>query len=161
MKKITIDAKKCSGCRYCELACVFNKEKTIQPSLARVTVFYNWDEGISVPVMCYHCEDAPCIKSCPTEALHRDENDAVIVDYEKCIGCRLCTISCPFGAVTYSVEKSKIIKCDLCSGDPICVKFCPTGALKYEEPEKISIEKKRIVSENILISVLAETLHQE
>lgn len=156
MKKIVIDAKKCSGCRYCELACVFNKEKTLQPSLSRITVFYNWEEGLSVPVMCYHCEDAPCIKVCPTEALSRDDNDAVVVNHDKCIGCRLCTIACPFGAIVYSMEKNQILKCDLCNGDPVCVKFCPTGAVKYEEPDKLSVEKKRFTVNNVLNTIVTE-----
>ncbi|MCX7715814.1 MAG: 4Fe-4S dicluster domain-containing protein, partial [Endomicrobia bacterium] len=148
MKKLIVDAKKCSGCRYCELVCVFNKEKTIQPSLSRITVFYNWDEGISVPVVCYHCDDAPCIKICPVGALSRDSVDAVVVDYEKCIGCRMCTIACPFGAIVYSAEKNKILKCDLCSGTPLCVNFCPTKALEYAEPEKNAIEKRKSTAEN-------------
>lgn len=161
MKKIIIDPKKCSGCRYCELACVFNKEKTIQPSLSRIQVFYNWDEGISVPVMCYHCEDAPCIKACPAEALYRNEVEAVVVDYDKCIGCRMCTIACPFGAVTYSSQQNKILKCDLCSGDPVCVKFCSTGALQYKEPETSSVEKRKLTAENILTTVYTEHLLTE
>lgn len=161
MKKILIDPQKCSGCRYCELACVFNKEKTLQPSLARIQVFYNWDEGLSVPIVCYHCEDAPCINACPTGALNRNEHDAVVVDYEKCLGCRVCTIACPFGAITYSTEKSKILKCDLCSGDPVCVKFCSTGAIKYDEPDKLAVQKKKTVANNVLAAVLSETIKQE
>ncbi len=156
MKKLLIDAKKCSGCRYCELACVFNKEKTLQPSLSRINVFYDWDEGVSVPVVCFHCEDAPCINSCPTGALLRDDNDAVVIDYEKCIGCRLCTIVCPFGTIVYSSKKGKILKCDLCSGDPVCAKFCPTGALEYKEPQQNSIHKRKLTARNVLSTIISE-----
>ena len=68
-KIINIDAEKCSGCRLCELSCAFNKEKRIIPILGRISVFQNYEEGLSVPVVCTQCEEAPCIKVCPAEAV--------------------------------------------------------------------------------------------
>jgi Fe-S-cluster-containing hydrogenase component 2 len=151
MKTLTVDIEKCSGCRMCELVCAFNKEKRIVPHLGRVNVFFDWNKGLSMPVVCYHCIDAPCIKVCPTGALSRNkETNAVVVNEKICIGCRQCVNICPYGGVVFSSEKNKIIKCDLCDGYPVCVNFCPTGAIKFEEPEKYSVKKRRSVADRLL-----------
>ncbi|MDI6641026.1 MAG: 4Fe-4S dicluster domain-containing protein [Elusimicrobiota bacterium] len=157
MKLITIDIEKCTGCRMCELSCGFNKEKKIVPHLSRINVFSNWRLGLSIPVVCFQCTDALCIKSCPTGALYRDKvTGAVIVDEKLCIGCRICSVICPFGGVVYSAEKKKILKCDLCSGEPVCVKFCPTGAIKFEEPTNYSVGKRREIAEIALKYIKAQ-----
>lgn len=153
MKKLVIESEKCSGCRYCELVCVFNKEKTIYPSVSRINIFYDWDNGLSTPVVCFHCEDAPCIKVCLSGALVRNEYGAVVVEKEKCIGCRLCVIACPFGNIQYSTEKCEILKCDLCNGDPVCVKFCPTGAIRFEEPEEKILKTKKEFADKVLSAI--------
>ncbi|WP_371298100.1 4Fe-4S dicluster domain-containing protein [Paraeggerthella sp.] len=50
---------------------------------------------------CMHCQDAPCVTGCPTGASYHDENGCVQVDYDKCIGCRMCINVCPYNARTY------------------------------------------------------------
>ncbi|MEM3404640.1 MAG: 4Fe-4S dicluster domain-containing protein [Nitrososphaeria archaeon] len=99
---MVIDLKKCTGCRTCVISC--KVENGTQPG-----VFWNRvgikEEGvfpnvrrIPVPVACQHCEDPPCVKVCPSKASIRREDGIVIIDEDKCIGCRYCMMACPYGA---------------------------------------------------------------
>lgn len=51
-----------------------------------------------LPMQCQHCEDPPCLKTCPVEAVFRRDDGIVLVDYERCIGCGTCIVECPYGA---------------------------------------------------------------
>lgn len=108
-----------------------------------------WERlGLGVPLMCMHCDDAPCMKVCPTGALARDvELNGVIWTKQKCIGCKLCISACPFGSASYDVETKRVLKCDLCKGDPECVKACPNAAIEYREPDDSAIAKKALYAE--------------
>lgn len=100
------------------------------PAISRIKIIKIEEEGIDYPSVCLHCEDPPCVKICPVDALWR-EDGKVVFSRDVCIGCKMCVTICPFGAI--ALENGKIIKCDLCNGDPFCVKHCPTGAIRYEE----------------------------
>ena len=54
---------------------------------------------------CMHCENPPCIKVCPVQATYRDEEGLVRQDYNRCIGCRFCTVACPYGVRYFNWEK--------------------------------------------------------
>jgi Fe-S-cluster-containing dehydrogenase component len=100
-------------------------------------------EGMSLhfPRSCLHCENAACVTVCPTGASYkRAEDGIVLVDYDKCIGCKLCSWACPYGAREYDQQQGVMKKCTLCvdriynetlaqeDRQPACVLACPTGA---------------------------------
>jgi Fe-S-cluster-containing hydrogenase component 2 len=110
-----------------------------------------WEqEGVYVPMSCQQCQDAPCQNICPAKAISRDdEMSRVMVDYDKCIGCRLCVAVCPFGAMSFNVIDKQVLKCDLCDGDPQCVRFCDRKAVDFVSPDEVSIDKKRTAAERL------------
>lgn len=82
------------------------------------------------------------MESCPVKAIYRAEDGRVLIDEEKCIGCRTCLTACPFGAMFWDYDARKAIKCDLCGGDPYCVKYCPRAAVLYV-PESVQVVELR------------------
>jgi anaerobic carbon-monoxide dehydrogenase iron sulfur subunit len=131
-KLLMIHADKCTGCRNCELACSFIKESDFRPRASRVHVFAWEREGFSAPMMCQHCDNAPCIAVCTTGAMHRNAATGLVEwDAARCIRCKMCVQACPFGNAVYDSFSGDILKCDQCDLDPECVKFCPSGALEY------------------------------
>jgi carbon-monoxide dehydrogenase iron sulfur subunit len=136
--------EKCISCRTCELACSFFHDLEFRPSASRVNVLQFEKEGISVPLMCLQCDQAACVKVCPTGALSRNSiTMAVDWDSNRCIRCKMCIHACPFGNATYDPIKSRILRCDLCDGDPQCARFCPSGAITYVESNSGVLAKKR------------------
>ena len=157
---LVIDLNVCVGCHACVTSCkewntsgpagfmtdenpygkdptgtFFNRVQTYEVGEFPKT------ETVHFPKSCLHCEDAPCVPVCPTGASYKRENDGIVlVDYDKCIGCRYCTWACPYGAREIDEEQKVMKKCTLCvdriydeslpeaERKPACVLACPTSA---------------------------------
>ncbi|MEM2964164.1 MAG: 4Fe-4S dicluster domain-containing protein [Candidatus Bathyarchaeia archaeon] len=108
---MVIDLGKCIGCMTCTVACECENFLPYGLSWAKVADFedgkYPAVKRTFLPTLCMHCDEAPCVKTCPTEATMRREDGVVITDYDKCIGCRLCMIACPYDSRSY-VEKLEL-----------------------------------------------------
>jgi formate dehydrogenase iron-sulfur subunit len=133
------------GCELCEKVCEFvNKEAKAE--------IYTSNEGINLPLTCMHCSNPVCVKVCPTAAIYEDEDGAILVRVNRCIGCKLCLMVCPFGIPKFDSKRSYIKKCDLCLKrdreglPPACVEVCPSGAILYGEYNKVvkKFKKKSI-----------------
>lgn len=138
---IMANSQQCIGCRACEVACVMAHHNEQHPLSAR-----HFTPRISVvkegnkysAVTCHHCENAPCLQSCPNGAISR-MRDSVQVDEQKCIGCKACVVACPFG--TMEIVTTTAQKCDLCldrTGGPACVANCPADALTLVKPATLN-----------------------
>lgn len=104
--------------------------------------------GFSVPIVCQQCSVAACMEVCPVSAISKNEyTGAMLVDHNRCLRCKMCTIACPFGATIYDPVYDMIAKCDLCGGDPQCVKQCPSGAITFEEPTLASTARRKSYAE--------------
>lgn len=143
-KILLVDHAKCTSCRLCEMVCSVKHTGVNNPTRSRIHVI-RWPlDGFELPMLCQQCEDAPCIVVCPTDALSQDPAmGRVALDYDECIGCKMCISACPFGAMGFDSVDRQVIKCDLCDGDPICVRFCVPGALQFISASSVSLVKKR------------------
>ena len=102
------------------------------------------------PIYCHHCAKAPCKGACPEEAISRDERRIVLIDNERCIGCKECMEACPFGAMQFDDDQEVAMKCDLCherlenNEAPACSKTCPTRCIVWGDTKTLSekIEKE-------------------
>ena len=101
-------------------------------------------QTLHFPRSCLHCEEPACVTVCPTGASYkRAEDGIVLVDEDKCIGCKLCSWACPYGAREYSAVEGVMKKCTLCvdriynenleeaERQPAFVQACPTKARHF------------------------------
>ena len=149
-----IDLDRCSGCDSCVVACKFENGVTLGHYWNRVLAIgptgeYPNVEMYWLPVACQQCVNAPCLVVCPTGASYRDpDNDVVLINKEKCIGCSYCLYSCPYGVRQLNDDLGVMEKCTLCNhitsksdgnenhndtfdpdhAVPPCVHNCSTGA---------------------------------
>ena len=147
---IFVDYHKCVGCGTCEMVCSLSHEDLCLTELSRIRVYREEKEGAHLPITCAACEDAPCIKACPVNAITRTEIGAIIIDEAKCIGCRSCVRACPFGHANYNPLSKKAFKCDLCEGAPKCVEYCWTDALSFTPVDEALEDKRRVLAKNII-----------
>ena len=157
---MVVDLKLCVGCNSCVIAC---KAGRGTPK----GVFWNrvleQEEGevphsrrIFWPMRCMQCEDPACLSVCPTGATSQRHDGIVLIDAQKCVGCKACILACPYDARTLwedeigyfnesmtpyeeiayrAHRKGTVQKCDFCAerlaegSRPYCVESCLTGAL--------------------------------
>jgi anaerobic dimethyl sulfoxide reductase subunit B (iron-sulfur subunit) len=139
------DQSRCSGCRTCAVACKIWNE--LPPGPLKYLKIYEYEKGAFPDIRvhfqwipCYHCEEPACVSSCPHEAIYKEKKyGAVLIDSEKCDGCRICYDVCPYGSPVFESDESgvKPQKCNMCIDrlemalQPVCVLACPNRALDF------------------------------
>jgi len=160
---MVIDLKRCVGCNACTVAC---RAKNGTPA----GIHYHRVEKYEVgrypsarmefrPIPCMHCQEPACLEVCPTGATHKRGDGLVLIDQEKCIGCRYCVLACPYDVrqsltrienyfehdlvTPYEAQKRQdfdkgtAVKCTFCVDRleeglmPACVDTCPTLARTF------------------------------
>lgn len=116
---IVVDLDRCIGCHGCEIACKNENNVELGSVWSKVVQRgpygeYPHLEQYFLPVMCQQCADAPCVQVCPAGASYRDENGVVLIDKEKCIGCKYCMMACPYDVRSWSPTEHVVEKCTLC-----------------------------------------------
>jgi anaerobic dimethyl sulfoxide reductase subunit B (iron-sulfur subunit) len=144
------NADRCVQCRTCEVAC--KSARSIEPGMKWRRVVEIWG-GVYPDITCsffalacMHCSKPACIEVCPTGAISkRGEDGIVVVDRDKCNGCRECFSACPYGVPQFG-DDGIMQKCDLCAGinmEPICAVSCPTEALIFGTIDELLEMAKR------------------
>ncbi len=139
-----IDTKRCIGCRSCFVACKSENNTPLRTDwryvVERERGTYPTARREFISVACNHCDEPACMKSCPVDAISkRDADGIVLVDQDKCIGCRYCMFACPYGAPRIDTDTGKVSKCTMCvhrqdAGlTPSCATACLTGAIQFVE----------------------------
>ncbi|SMF27045.1 prokaryotic molybdopterin-containing oxidoreductase family, iron-sulfur binding subunit [Alteromonadaceae bacterium Bs31] len=176
-----LNLQKCIGCRRCVKACTLenNQSRTEgeetewirvlkmeqEPTQQEDAEHYYQSESVPqqnahyMPISCMQCENPPCVKVCPVQATYREDDGIVVVDYNWCIGCRMCIQACPYWARRFNWRepglsseqlnpnthylgnrprmKGVVEKCTFCiqrvrkGRNPACVEACPVGARKF------------------------------
>ncbi|MDY6965756.1 MAG: 4Fe-4S dicluster domain-containing protein [Halobacteriota archaeon] len=150
--KFVIDIEKCIDCGGCWVAC---KDTNQVPEVIERIRIIKVDVGVpgerNIPVPCMHCNLPACEKVCPADAISKRSDGIVLVDKNKCIGCRYCRMVCPFGAPQFKEEGAKMDKCTYCVERiddglrPACGSFCATGAVFVGKSESdIDAEATRV-----------------
>lgn len=173
---MAINLSRCVGCHTCANACKMSNNVPMGMLWNRILTkgsdVMDGAEGVYpnlrrqyVPLACQHCENPACMKVCPTKATYKDEKGRVEIDYEKCVGCRMCMAACPYNARVFNWDepnhdpdfqtgckdvpvrgKGVMEKCTLCKercdadpdAKPMCVVCCVSGARVYgdlDDPE--------------------------
>jgi len=143
---LIFDERRCIGCRTCVIACKVENRLEGSSWMRVVTCGSAMAEGpagtypgLSLswkPDTCRHCPDPPCREACPAGAIGKRSDGIVLIDREKCTGCRICADACPCDAIRFDSAGGYAEKCTLCSHRideglaPFCVKECICGAVR-------------------------------
>ncbi len=176
---MVIDLAKCDGCKACTAAC--SKMHHTPAGREWIKVYQMQDAQHTAPYWfpkpCFHCDNPPCTKVCPVDATFKRQDGAVLIDNERCIGCRFCMAACPYStrffnwgppanpapgeASAYSPETGfprkvgTVEKCDFCPDMaakgmlPACVSTCGMGAIYYGDENENAVTNSKGETERL------------
>jgi anaerobic dimethyl sulfoxide reductase subunit B (iron-sulfur subunit) len=147
------DSTACTDCKVCQIACKDRSDLPVGVLWRRVYQYVGgtWlpsesGNGAMVPnnvfsyslsVACMHCGKPLCADICPSAAIEKNDDGVVLIDADKCIGCRYCEWACPYDAPQFHEELGVMTKCDFCEDllaqglNPACVDSCVMRCLDY------------------------------
>jgi DMSO reductase iron-sulfur subunit len=150
------DSRSCSGCKACQVACKDRHGLEVGILWRRVYEVSggSWEKqgeawqpqvySYNLSVACNHCERAICVEACPAGAIYQRKDGIVLVNAERCLGCRYCSWVCPYGAPQYDFRARIMTKCNFCVDDvdagqaPACVAACPLRVLDFGEQAELA-----------------------
>lgn len=157
---MVIDLAKCKNARKCVESCQKGHQLDYHQEFMKIQLIQDNDNTLPhwLPKPCFHCDEPPCVTVCPTGATFKRDDGIVLIDNQRCIGCKFCITSCPYSArifnwghndkfdnkdIPYSPEtqvpaaEGTVMKCDFCpdllrQGKlPYCAQACPMGVIYF------------------------------
>jgi formate dehydrogenase iron-sulfur subunit len=195
--RIFPDVEACIDCGGCVVACKRTWDSPADEQRISISTMMEGQEGAegfnahsaraldqgempgetSVPMQCYHCENAPCVSVCPTDSLIKQEDGFVQVRDDLCVGCQYCLSACPFGAPQFPESDEgaaqlfgsggTMDKCTMCEErqdvgkGPACAEECSTDAILVGDAGEISAELERRDSGTFFNDVAMEIIFGE
>lgn len=150
---MVIDLSRCKNLKKCQSAC--NHMHHVHSDLSWLKVYPMQQEEHTAPywqpTTCMHCDEPPCVKVCPVDATFKRQDGIVLIDSDRCIGCRFCMAACPYSIRVFNWEKPDTVSKELCEQPYSCetsvpqkvgtvgkCDFCPDMARKGELPHCVS-----------------------
>ena len=166
---MVLDLSRCDGCGKCTQAC--SKMHFVPNDRQWIPVLVLRDAKLTSPYYlprpCFHCDQPPCTKVCPVDATYKTQDGTVLIDNDRCIGCRFCIAACPYGARCFNWGKPSdpeeaikrgynpewgtprrigtVEKCDFCPDHaavgelPACSSGCPMGVIYYGDQNEDAV----------------------
>ena len=166
---MVIDLSRCKNLKFCQASC--NHMHQLHPDQNWLKVYPMQDSEQTAPywqpTTCMHCDEPPCVKVCPVDATFKRQDGIVLIDSDRCIGCRFCMAACPYSTRVFNWEepdltkevankhyscetsmpqkKGTVGKCDFCpdmtrKGElPHCVSACPNGVFFFGDMNEDSV----------------------
>jgi Fe-S-cluster-containing dehydrogenase component len=158
---MVIDLSRCKNLKKCQEACNHAHHIHEEHNWIKVHSMQDAEETAPYwqPTTCMHCEEPPCVKVCPVDATFKRQDGIVLIDSDRCVGCRFCMAACPYSTRVFNWEepdlpeeiahqhyssetsipqkKGTVGKCDFCpdmvrQGElPHCVTACPNGVFMF------------------------------
>ena len=156
-----VDIRRCIGCQACTVSC--SMENLPPLGQFRTTVLqYEVDTKVqgappamvSLPRLCNHCDNPPCVPVCPVQATFQRTDGVVLVDNERCVGCGYCVQACPYDARFINHETQTADKCTFCEHRlevgllPACVESCVGGARVIGDLNDASSSAAQMLKDN-------------
>ena len=162
---LLIDASKCTGCNACRIACQMHNQ--LPPELA-----YNRLEMLELgtypnvkmeimPMACMHCDNPPCAQVCPTQATYKREDGIVLIDHDKCIGCKYCMTACPYDARQINEDRVPE-KCRWCpeyltqGEQPACASTCMNEVRVFGDLEDPNSKISQLMAKHEVYQILPD-----
>jgi Fe-S-cluster-containing dehydrogenase component/formate-dependent nitrite reductase membrane component NrfD len=149
-----IDLRKCIGCHACTIACKAEHEIPVGVNRCWVKTVeqgtFPHTQRFFFPVLCNQCDQAPCVRICPTNALFKRRDGIVDLYGDSCIGCRACMVACPYDQLFIDPNTRTAEKCNFCANRvenellPACVSVCPTECRIFGDLDDPASEVARI-----------------
>jgi len=162
---LIIFPEKCTGCNACSIACSTHNQLDLNLSYNRLEMLesgsYPNAKMEIIPFQCQHCDNAPCVTVCPTQASYKREDGIVAIDPDKCIGCKYCMTACPYEARQLN-EKRIPEKCRWCpemleqGKQPACSATCMNEVRVFGDLEDKNSRINQLLAKHKTYTLLPE-----
>ncbi|MCP4681775.1 MAG: 4Fe-4S dicluster domain-containing protein [Desulfobacterales bacterium] len=175
---LVINQERCIGCEACTVACRLENKSTTPwinvetMSSGKKDAPYGKFPDLRMtflPRLCNHCDHPPCLDACPNEAIIKSETGPVVLEAEKCDGCRACIDACPYGIIHLNQEEDssregdRVEKCNLCIHrieddlEPFCVTCCEGQAIHFGDLNNPESNVAKLIAEREVFRLKPES----
>lgn len=166
---MVVDLSRCKNARKCVSACQKWHYRPEETEWLNVKLMKDNEKGAPYwfPKQCFHCDNPPCVKVCPVDATFKRQDGLVLIDNDRCIGCKFCMAACPYSTRVFNWEEPSfpadirdlvsnpetnipgkvgtVEKCDFCPDRaregqlPPCVEACPNGVFYFGDENEDTV----------------------